>query len=285
MSSALSQTEAVEHAGEHAIEHAIEHASDVREDGIIAPELVEQYRRDGFVRVRGVFSREEALAFREVALKASERMKSPDYNSKIFTQNVNPWRDDANLRRLSLSPRMGAIAQQLAGVDLRLWHDQILIKVPHNNAPTEFHQDQPYWPHANSTQPISAWIALGDVPVERGCMTFLPGSHGRTDLQMQNLGDKTSLFGLAPDLVYSQRVTVPLRAGDLTFHHGRCAHMANANDTDEARVAVTVIYMDDGATFNGAGHVVTDPLNLQTGGSLDGEMFPRVRDFAQTLES
>ena len=259
--------------------------SDVQQDGSVASHLVEQYRRDGFVRVRGVFSGEEALKFREIALAASERMKSLDYGSPIFTQNVNPWRDDAKLRRLSLSTRLGQIAEQLAGVDLRLWHDQILIKVPHNNAPTEFHQDQPYWPHADSTQPISAWIALGDVPSERGCMTFLPGSQERTDLPMQNLGDKTSLFGIAPDLVYSQRITVPLRAGELTFHHGRCAHMATANQTDEARVALAVIFMDDQTTFNGVNHVITDPLNLQKGQPLDGEMFPRVRDFAHLLPS
>lgn len=267
------------------IEEMTEQTSDVQLDGTLSDALVEQYRRDGFVRVRGVFSRDEALAFRDVAQNASERMKSMDYGSKIFTQSVNPWREDKALRRLSLDARLGRIAQQLAGVDLRLWHDQILIKAPHNDTPTEFHQDQPYWPHADSTRPLSAWIALSDVPAERGCMTFLPGSQNRADLPEQHLGSKNSLFEICPDLIYSERVTVPLRAGDLTFHHGRCAHMAYANETDQPRVAVTVIYMEENATFNGASHPVTDAMNLQIGQPFEDEVFPRVRDFPRVLES
>lgn len=123
---------------------SIQAVSDVAPDGTLSLERIEQYRRDGFVRVRGVFSRQEALGFRKIAQAVSERMKSMDYDSPIFAQSVNPWRDDQALRRLSLDARLGVLAQQLAGVDLRLWHGQILIKAPHNNAPTEFHQDQPY---------------------------------------------------------------------------------------------------------------------------------------------
>jgi phytanoyl-CoA hydroxylase len=67
---------------------------------------------------------------------------------------------------------------------------------------------------------------------------------------------------------------VPLRAGDCTFHHSYLAHMANSNVTEVPRVAHIVIYMDADTTFNGNGHVVTDPLNLQVGQPLDGEFFP-----------
>jgi ectoine hydroxylase-related dioxygenase (phytanoyl-CoA dioxygenase family) len=178
------------------------------------------------------------------------------------------------MRRLTLHPRLRRMAGLLAGVPLRLWHDQILIKQPRNQAATELHQDQPYWPHAQSTHPISAWIALQDVPVERGPMTFLPGSHRRTDLPAQSLADKRSLFEICPEFEYAPRVTVPLRAGDCTFHHGRCAHMATPNETDLARVAHVVIFMDAGTRFDGKGHIVTDPLGLSPGDPLDGDLFP-----------
>jgi len=168
------------------------------------------------------------------------------------------------------------VAQKLAGVKLRLWHDHILIKQPRKSTPTEFHQDQPYWPHRESVQPISAWVALCDVPPQRGCMSFIPASHRRTDLAAQNLGDAESLFALAPDLRWERRVTLPLRAGDCTFHHGRCAHMATPNLTDEPRVAHVIIYIDATTRFSGDEHVVTDPLNLNENDPLDGELFPEV---------
>lgn len=240
----------------------------------VTPELIQSYRRDGFVKVPGLISREEALSFREAALSAGERLKGLNPDVSIFAQYVNVWRQDEAMRRLTLHPNVARAATQLAGVPLRLWHDQILIKHPGQSKATEFHQDQPYWPHAGSPNPISCWIALGDVPVESGCMTFLPEQQHRTDLAMQNLSDHKSLFDMAPELRWSPRVTLPLQAGDVTFHHGRCPHMATPNLTDGARVAHVVIFMDAEATYNGASHVITDPLGLLAGDPLAGEMFP-----------
>jgi phytanoyl-CoA hydroxylase len=241
----------------------------------ITDEQVQAYRRDGFTRVGGVLTPQEAARFREAALRVSTQVQP--YNAgPIFTQIVNCWRVDPVMRELTLHAEVAAAAEKLAGLPLRLWHDQILIKQPHNQAPTEFHQDQPYWPHRDSHQPISAWIALCDVPVERGCMTFIPGSHRRTDLPAQRLNDSRSLFSLCPELQWQTRVTVPLKAGDCTFHHGRCAHMATANMTDDPRVAFAIIYMDAGTRFSGQRHVVTNPLNLTENAPLDGELFPRL---------
>jgi ectoine hydroxylase-related dioxygenase (phytanoyl-CoA dioxygenase family) len=107
-------------------------------------------------------------------------------------------------------------------------------------------------------------------------MTFLPGTHRRTDLASQNLGDARSLFALAPDLEWSERVTVPLRAGDCTFHHGRCAHMATPNETEEDRVAHVVIFFEADATYKKQPHIVTDPLGLHEGAPFEHELFPRV---------
>jgi ectoine hydroxylase-related dioxygenase (phytanoyl-CoA dioxygenase family) len=240
----------------------------------LSDDAVGAYRANGFVHVPGVLTVGGVRAFYEAAVALAARRESLS-QGPIFSQHVNVWTEDETLRRLTLHPNVAALAERLAGVPLRLWHDQILIKPPHNNAATEFHQDQPYWPHADSANPISAWIALCDVPVEKGCMTFLPGSHRRTGLPMQNLASSTSLFTICPDLVWEPRVTVPLRAGDCTFHHGRCAHMATPNFTDDPRVAHVVIFMDAATTYNGRKHVVTDPLHLSPGDPLDGELFPR----------
>lgn len=241
----------------------------------LSPEKIAFYRENGFVPIRGIISAEEAAAYREAALAAARRLK-PVSTRAVFDQLVNVWREDDTLRSLTLHPNVAAVAQALAGVPLRLWHDQLLIKQPRKSTPTEFHQDQPYWPHANSPNPISAWIALQDVPVERGCMTFIPGSHRRTDLPAQNLADAASLFNLCPELAWEPRMTVPLRAGDCTFHHARCAHMATPNLTDEPRVGHVVIFMDAATTYAKRNHVVTDPLNLADGALLEGEWFPRV---------
>ncbi len=241
--------------------------------GDVTEATVRSYQQRGFARVRGIISPEEAEEYRLAALSVSERTQSLNQNA-IFTQLVNVWQHDEVMRRLTLHPNVAAAAERLAGVSLRLWHDHILIKQPHNNAATHFHQDQPYWPHLDAPNSISCWLALCDVPVERGCMTFLPGSHRQTDLGVQNLGDEKSLFSISPELRWEERITVPLKAGDCTFHHSRCAHMATPNMTDEPRVAHVIIFMDRGVRFSGQPHVVTDPLHLTVGDPIEGELFP-----------
>jgi hypothetical protein len=244
----------------------------------IDPGFVAAYRRDGFVHVPGVVSPERAARYAEGALRVAHD-HTPFQDGAVFTQLVNAYRVSPVLAELTRDPWLGQVAEALAGVPLRIWHDQVLIKQPHNGAATEFHQDAPYWPHRGSRHALSAWVALVDVPVERGCMTFLPGSQNRTDLRAQDLTDAEDLFRVAPDLVWSRRVTIPLRAGDCTFHNAYTGHGATPNLTDDPRIAHVVIYVDAEATYSGAPHVVTDPLGLEVGAVLPDEHFPPVAAF------
>ena len=243
---------------------------------VLDEETISAYRRDGVVRIRNIIGADEAARFRDAAVAATAAADDYSKGSAIFNQYVNVWRQDDVLRELTLDPRLAAAATALAGVPLRIWHDQLLIKPPHNGAATEFHQDAPYWPHAGSRHSLSAWVALVDVPVERGCMTFIPGSHDHRDLRRQDLADRDDMFRAAPDLRWEERLTIPLRAGDCTFHNAYLAHSATPNLTDDPRIAHVAIYVDAEATYSGAGHVVTDGLGLTVGEPLDHELFPRV---------
>lgn len=246
----------------------------------LAPQLIAGYRKDGFCVVRGLLSAEECATYRAECLRLCEEASLLDTQDskyrRALIQRVNVWRDSQTMAQLTLHPQLCAWASALAGEPLRLWHDHVLAKAPRNGAPTEFHQDQPYWPHRDSAQPISAWIALQDVPVERGCMSFIPGSQRLTELGSTDLTDAGGLFALRPELAMEPRVTIPLRAGDVTFHHGRTAHRANANDTDEFRVAHIVIYMPRTTRYAGTGHCVTDDQGFITGQVLTGDLFPEI---------
>jgi phytanoyl-CoA hydroxylase len=248
-----------------------------RQQVIALPEqTVARYRSDGFVRIPGVLAPEEVERFRNAARSAFDRERGLDPDNPMFTQVVNIWQRDEVLRELTLHRRLAGLATRLAGIPLRIWHDQLLIKRPRNGAPTEFHQDGPYWPHAGSRHSLSAWVALVDVPVDRGCMTFIPGQQERRDMRATDITDAHDLFDAAPDLTYEPRVTVPLRAGDVTFHNAYTPHTANANDTDEFRIAHVNIYVDRDLAYTGRRHVCTDPLDLEPGAMLPDDAFPPV---------
>lgn len=236
--------------------------------------LVDSYRRNGFVQLRGVLDAAEVERLAAAAREVYEHGQALNAGDRTFKQVVNVWQQDEVLRELTFHAGLAAAATQLAGISLRLWHDQLLMKKPHNQAPTEYHQDAPYWPHAGSRHSLSAWVALVDVPYERGCMSFIPGQQDRHDIRPVDLTDRTDLFEAAPDLVYQPRVTLPLRAGDVTFHNGYTPHTANANDTDDVRLAQVVIYVDRDLTYDGSPHVCTDPLGLTPGQALPDRDFP-----------
>jgi ectoine hydroxylase-related dioxygenase (phytanoyl-CoA dioxygenase family) len=244
--------------------------------GTLPQELIDNYRRDGFVRISSALTPAEVERYRAAAAAAYEREQGLNPGDPIFKQIVNIWKRDEVLRELTFHPVLASYATQLAGLPLRIWHDQLLIKPPRNGAPTEFHQDAPYWPHGDCRHSLSAWVALVDVPVERGCMTFIPGQQERHDIRPIDLTDATDLFEAAPDLAYHQRVTVPLRAGDVTIHNGYTPHTANANDTDEFRYAQVNIYADRELHYDGKRHVCTDPLDLEVGQPLPDAEFPPV---------
>ncbi|WP_405056434.1 phytanoyl-CoA dioxygenase family protein [Kribbella sp. NBC_01505] len=243
---------------------------------IVDEETISAYRKDGVTTIRNVISPEEAARFRDAAIAVSGIASDYAGSSAIFNQYVNVWQQNDVLRELTLHPNVAAAATALAGVPVRVWHDHLLIKPPHNGAATEFHQDAPYWPHAGSRQSLSAWIALVDVPVERGCMTFIPGSHHHQGLRAQDLADRDDLFRVAPDLRWEQRLTIPLRAGDCTFHNAYLAHSATPNLTDDPRIAHVTIYIDADTTYTGGGHVVSDGLGLTPGQPFAHESFPKV---------
>lgn len=229
------------------------------------------------MKVRGLLSAEEVERFRSAVDGMVDRGTCGLRDDALFKQFVNNWRSDATLRDLTFHETLHRTALQLAGVPLRLWHDQLLIKSPQKSVPTEFHQDQPYWPHRSGKHSITAWIALTDVPVEKGCLCFIPGSHRKEDLPMQDLTNDRSLFGIDPGLEWKERVVVPLQAGDCTFHHGRTCHMAFSNQSSGNRIGYAVIFIEDGTRYSGASHVVTDGLGLREGEVIRGDLFPLVR--------
>lgn len=238
------------------------------------------YRRQGFLHTPGVLSAEESEDLRKRYLAATQKASNlgGGYGSAMFDQYVNLWQqsDPSLLQGLILHPRMRALSTQLAGEPLRVWHDHLLNKRAKNGVPTEWHQDQPYWPHANSAGALSAWVALVDVPQNRGCMSYLPGSHSFTELEAQNLGDETDLFRRCPELQWQQSVTVPVKAGDVVWHHARTAHRAEANRTDTDRVVVSVIYMPQTTRFTGGKHICTEGRDFVVGELLTGDCFPVV---------
>ncbi len=226
-------------------------------------EQVTYFRKNGHVHIQGVLSRDEVAAWREEIVRAAyefnqetRKLEERDTYGKAFLQIMNLWESDESVRNYVMAKRFGKIAADLLGVDnVRLYHDQALFKEP-GGGPTPWHQDQYYWP-VDTSNTITMWMPLMDIPVEMGMLTFASGSHTSGAVENVPISDESDM--LFDKFVKEKNfpVTRPgsMAAGDASFHYGWTLHCAPGNASkDITREVMTIIYVADGAR-------VTEPKN------------------------
>jgi phytanoyl-CoA hydroxylase len=244
----------------------------------ISAEAVARYQRDGFLHVPGVLSAsevEEFLADSMMVLSREEKVHWGQDDATILEFVEDAQLKSEAMRRLALHPSIASIAVLLAGGPLRLFKLELLLKGPGRSKPTEAHFDEFALPFLGEPIGLTAWVALVDVPVERGCMSYVPGSH-----LLQPTGRVADAWDAyqRPEVMWLPRVAVPIRAGDCIFHHIRVVHAAGANLTDGPRISTTTVYMDAAATYRPTGNAHIDDIpgadSLRSGEALDGDRFP-----------
>ena len=184
--------------------------------GDVTQAMVDFYRVHGAVKLPGLISREEAAAYRDEGMKLL--LAGPTGELDIDganQQRVQLWKWNETMRALTMLPRLGAAAERLAGRPLRLWHDDIIAKPPHNDGPTRPHQDMPLWALGNAPGALTAWIALQDTSVEMGCMSFAMGS--------QHWKDPAQGGGARPPAGHRQGLIAERGRGGLVAAHHHSA--------------------------------------------------------------
>jgi ectoine hydroxylase-related dioxygenase (phytanoyl-CoA dioxygenase family) len=254
----------------------------------LTDEQIESYRRDGFVAQRNFLNPEEVEELKSGVLDAisgmgkskvsegdSAMQDGDSYYDRVFTQKLNLWRINDQVKQTMLNPELGKMMGKLEGVDgFRVWHDQALIKEPFGN-PTGWHVDNTYWSF-DSRHAISIWIALEPATLENGCMWFIPGSHKIANYERAIAGigaDMAELFKIYPEMAEIDTVGVPMQPGDCSFHNGMTGHGAGANMTRARRIAMTCAYMPIGCAYNGQPNILPSDYHesLKPGDVLEND--------------
>jgi ectoine hydroxylase-related dioxygenase (phytanoyl-CoA dioxygenase family) len=221
------------------------------------PQLVEDFRRDGFVVVPHLLTAGELARYRPAVDAAvarrsrndARRLEEKSRYEQSFVQCQNLWEDCPDVRPLTFHPLVAEAAARLLGVDaVRLWHDQALYKEP-GGRETDPHQDQPYWPIVE-TDTVTAWIPFDGSTLANGAMGYLPGSHRLGLREFVNIftGSEEADPLARRELEGLEPVWVEVPAGSVAFHHGLTFHLAKPNTTGSVRRVHTVIYFADGST-------------------------------------
>lgn len=221
----------------------------------IAESQIEFYQQNGFVKIENVIEPEflpELKQIIEAAVlirkgKDERELKDKSQYEQSFLQCGYLCWDFPAVKEIVFAKRLAGIVRDLMKAEhIRLWHDQALFKEPGGRV-TDAHQDCSYWPIHEPQFTSTMWLALVDVPVEKGCLYFYPKTN---DPKLKEYVDIFKNPHQPKFLNDKEKVFVPLKAGEATFHSGLTFHGAGENKTNQMREAMTIIYIKDGVTFD-----------------------------------
>jgi ectoine hydroxylase-related dioxygenase (phytanoyl-CoA dioxygenase family) len=257
---------------------------------LLTAEQVDHYDRLGWLKVEGLVHGDGLARLREIVLEADSegqsrvetrrdvyKYRTEDQYTRTFRLSADVWTHYPEL--LDLARRLAPTARQVLHADgVRLYADRLFIKPPTSvgGLPTAWHQDQPKLPFDRRDN-VTIWVAVEDIPPEKGPLTFLSGSHHLGPIAALNYdSDDDMLARLSPSerASMTEIVEVPLKAGDATFHAGLTMHRAGANVSSEERLVWSVEYMSADTLFNGVPHRGVEGLGLAPFTPFDHPKFP-----------
>ena len=205
---------------------------------LLSDEQVAFFQENGYLLVKGLFSRDEAQSYRQSTHDLAARIYAAGQSDATWASGkaisgkataLQHCHDvqfyDANFARLLLDPRFtGAASQVMQTPNVQLHHTKMFIKPPENGSPFPMHQDAPYFPHDNHSM-IAAIVHFDDAPLEKGCVRVVPGSHKLGMLEHNSEGGWHLPF---EDYPLEEALPCPAQAGDALFffvsHDSRFGH-------------------------------------------------------------
>lgn len=137
------------------------------------------------------------------------------------------------VQHIRLKPPQRAVPAQVAGYS--------------NIGVTTWHQDHgAVMDEAEGTDMVTAWVAVTDAPIERGCLVVSPGSHRAAELTLHCPGRNVAIAAenYIPDAMRAGKPVLPLpvEAGSVVLLNKYVEHAALPNESSELRWSFDLRY-------------------------------------------
>jgi len=248
----------------------------------LMPELREQYRRDGVIHIPQVIH-PEWLAL--IAEGMRRNLFNLGHNSVLLHEgepgeylvdNCNYFVNPEYRHVLRYSPMADIMQYLLDTRELRLFYDQVFIKLGGNNRPTYWHQDYPYW-LLEGTQLGSIWLSLDPVTKEQA-LEFVRGSHLGTQYGATTFNPDDPTEPAFPSLpripdIEAERekwdiVSFATEPGDVIALHPGVLHGGGGTSTGRRRRTMTNRFFGDDVVLDG---------RFERSGELPNPLYPGLR--------
>jgi ectoine hydroxylase len=209
-----------------------------------------EYRREGFVIVRGLFDADEIARLRSAA-KKDQALDAESYGRadgaggsvRLALWNHPP---DNIYGRFARCRRVIEAVGQLLEDEPYHYHSKMIMKQARTGGAWEWHQDYGYWYENGVLRPnlCSVFIAVDPATKENGCLQVLRRSHEMGRINHVKIGDQT---GADPERVgaasqHMELVYVEMNPGDTLFFHPNLLHRSDQNHSPHDRWALICCY-------------------------------------------
>ena len=255
---------------------------------------IETYRRDGVVKLSGVFDPKWVDYMREATEecmnnpgKMAEEYADTEKSTRFFGDQFL-WTYNTTFKKFIMESEAASIAACLMDANkLNIFFAHLLVKEPGSVEHTPWHQDGPYW-KVKGTQVCSIWFAMDDVTEETGGVRYVKGSHA-TGIRYQpqsfsGNGEDTYDEGgleILPDIDATvsadQIICYDLKPGDCLVHNFNTIHGARGNTGSKTRRrGYATRWTGEDVVWDprpGTADIISDP-GLVPGDPMDSELFP-----------
>lgn len=217
---------------------------------MLTNEQIEQFDKDGFVIVRGLFDAEEMTILRETAKNDQALAKQTRglADGEGGVQKLSSWNTagDDVYGLVARSHRVVDAMEQLLRSEVYHYHSKMSIKEPFTGGAWAWHQDYGYWYNNGCLFPdmASCFIAVDPNTRENGCMQVLKGSQRMGRIEHGKFGDqtgadpeRTSEAMKVMDLVYAE-----MEPGDALLFHCNTLHRSDQNKSANPRWSLICCY-------------------------------------------
>jgi hypothetical protein len=213
---------------------------------ILSKEQVEQFNRDGFLLVRGMYSPEETAAIsdwtNDVAcypevpgkyMMCFEESQTDQSRILCRIENFVPFHE--GFSKLITARRMQLAVSELFGEQAVLFKDKINFKMPGGDGFKEHQDVQAGWDDFAEIH-VTAMVAIDETNEANGSLEMIAGMHkqGVLGSMWAPLTDE--------DTRHVAYVAVHCKPGDAVFFDSYAPHRSHPNRTDQARRVLYITY-------------------------------------------
>jgi ectoine hydroxylase-related dioxygenase (phytanoyl-CoA dioxygenase family) len=234
----------------------------------ITEEQICQYENDGAICIRGQFDSEWCSNMLDICEKNMQErsgrqreVNNPDDPGFFYVSSFMSKQNDQFKNYILNSPSAEIAARLMRLDEVRFFYDQIFIKEPGTLAPTQWHNDLPFWPFSGN-QIASVWMALTPVTMATSGLVYVKGSHKWNKFFQAITPDEDPAFidqnmERCPEFHHEfdnpdyEFLSWDMEPGDVIVHHPMAVHGTGKNaSVTQRRVALSCRYFGGDAVWN-----------------------------------